>query len=334
MASPQDNGVVFGVESTFGTIPTLNRWVERLPGSQFKLNKKIVQGDGLRVGSRVARSTRRVITRYDPTVSLPFEAQSKGQGLLWQALMGAGTSTLVSGSTFQQLFTFGDTPPSIAAQNSLYNAGTGVMDKWTYPGLMCDSFDLNFDNGDIVKVASSWLGKSGLPDTSTAIPAFTAAAVSSLFSTLAGVITTGTLTAPTATALASAPTTVAEVRGGSISVNNNLRKRPNIGGDAKPIPGIRQPTGKLDIEYASSTFVNAVLNDTPLNLILTWSGAALSTGLETLQIVIPEIKFDEDLAQDNGPDDVPMIGAQFTGLDNLTAAQPMWVVVRTSDNAL
>lgn len=334
MASPQDNGIVFGVEGTFGTIPSLTRWVERLAGAQFKLNKTIKQGQGLRVGSRVARSGRRVITRYDPSAQFSVEAQSKGQGLLWQALMGGATSTLVSGATFQQLFTLSDTVSSLSIQNSLYNAGTLAMDKWTYSGMVCDSFDLDFQNGEILQIKSSWQGKSGLPDTATAIPAFTAPAVSTLFSFAGGSVTTGTLTAPTTTALASSPTPVAEIRGGTISVANNLRERPNLGGDKQPIFGIRQPTGKLDIEYASSTFVNAVLNDTPMNLILTWVGGSLSTGLETLQVVLPEVKFDDDMAQDNGPDDVPMISGNFVGLDNLTAAQPMWVVIRTADTAL
>jgi hypothetical protein len=40
-------------------------------------------------------------------------------GLLWQALLGTGTSTLVSGSTYQQVFTLGDNPSSLTLQKGV-----------------------------------------------------------------------------------------------------------------------------------------------------------------------------------------------------------------------
>lgn len=335
MTSPQDNGIVFGVESAFGTIPTLNRWTEPLGDATFNLNKKIVQGQGLRVGSRVARSGRRAITRYDPTATFTVEAQSKGQGLLWQALLGSSTSTIVGATTtYQQNHTLGDTPPSLSIQQSLYNAGTATLDPYTWAGMMCDSFEVDFPNSDLLHIKTSWKGKSAVPSTATAVPAYTAPADVSNFQFDGATITTGTLTPPTTTAPASATTTLADVRGGSLTVNRNLRTRPNVGGDAKPIPGAPAITGRLDIEYASSTFVDAVLNDTPMAVVLTWStGLAAGTGgNETLQIVLPAVLFDSDLPQMNG-DDVPMIPGTFQVLDDLTDT-PITVVCITADTAL
>lgn len=336
MASPQDNGVVFGVETTYKTIPALNRWVEPYGNATFSPNKSIKQGQGLRVGARVARSGRRVLVRYDPTASFEVEVMSKGQGLLWQALLGTGTSTVVAATTtYQQNFTLSDTPPSLSIQKSLYNAGTGAMDPYTYAGMMCDSFDVNFPNADLLTIKTNWKGASVAPATGTAVPAFTAPNPMSNFSFAGGSISTGTLTAPTTTSLATATTSLADVRGGSLSVNRNLKIRPNIGGDAKPVPGFPQITGKLDIEYDSTTFVQAVLNDTPMALVLTWTTnvAAGTGGNETFQIVLPEVKFDSDVAQMNA-DDIPMISGAFQVLDNLTAAQPIWVIYRTADTAL
>lgn len=336
MASPQDYGIVFGTEVTYKTIPTLSRWVEPLGDAKFNLNKKVVQGQGLRVGGRVARSGRRYVTRYDPTASFTVEPQSKGMGLLWQALLGAGTSNIVAATTtYQQNFTLADTPPSLSIQQSLYNAGSGAMDPYTWVGMMADSWELDFSNADILQLKTNWKGASVLPTTATAVPAFTAPAASSIFSFAGGSISTGTLTAPTTTALATATTSVADVRGGSVSVSRNLKTRPNMGGDAKPVPGYPQITGKLDIEYDSTTFTQAVMNDTPMALVLTWTTnvAAGTGGNETFQVVLPEVKFDTDMAQPNG-DDIPMISGSFSVLDNLTAAQPIWVIHRTADNAL
>lgn len=332
MASPQDFGVVFGVEATFGTIPALTRWTEPLGDAQFSLNKSTRQGQGLRVGSRVPRAGRRAVVRYDPTATFSVEAQSKGQGLLWQALLGSCTSTLVSGSVYQQNAIIGDTPPSLSIQESLYNATSGAMDPYTFTGMMCDSFDIDFPNADLLHIKTNWKGKSAVPATATAVPAFTAPTAATNYSFVGASITSGTLTAATATTLASSTTTLADVRGGTISVNRNLKIRPNIGGDAKPVPGMTTITGKLDIEYDSNTFVNAVTADTPMAIVLTWVGAALTTGNETLQIVLPAVYFDSDLPQVNG-DDIPMISASFQSLDNLSAS-PITIISRTSDNAL
>jgi hypothetical protein len=87
------------------------------------------------------------------------------------------------------------------------------------------------------------------------------------------------------------------------------------------------------VEYTNATFRDAVLNETPMSLVLTFTGAALTTGTETLQVVLPEVKFDNQLPQTNGTDLIVQ-SMNFAVLDNLTAAQPIWVVTRTSDTAL
>jgi hypothetical protein len=122
------------------------------------------------------------------------------------------------------------------------------------------------------------------------------------------------------------------VRGGSISVANNLvSPRLNIGGagrQAKPIPTLRSIAVKLDAEYDSVTYRDAILNETPLMLIVNFTAGALSTGVEQLQLVIPELKLDSELPKTNGTDlIIQSLAGQ--GLDNLVAAQPIWVVRAT-----
>jgi hypothetical protein len=171
--------------------------------------------------------------------------------------------------------------------------------------------------------------------TAYAAPSYVAGA--NLFSFAGATLSTGTLTAPTTTVLASGATPVANVRGGSVAVSNGITAdRYNIGGSgrkAKPTQGLRSITGKLDVEYDSTTFRDAVLNDTPMSLVLTYTGATLTTGNETLQVVVPDIRLDGELPKSNGGDLIVQSVA-FAGLDNLTAAQPIWVVTRTADIAL
>jgi len=95
MVSILDASVGFALESVYDTGVTVARWLEyKSEGLDFKPKRK--QGQGLRVGARVARAGRRVTTFQDAGGPAEFEALSKGQGLMWQALMGAGASTLVS----------------------------------------------------------------------------------------------------------------------------------------------------------------------------------------------------------------------------------------------
>lgn len=333
MATPQDASIGLATESTYGTGVTVTRFLE-FTDESLNWNKNIKQGQGLRVGGRVARSARRVVPSADASGDVTMECISKGMGLVWNACLGSSTSTLVSGTTFQQVHTLGDTPPSLTVQKGLPQAG-GTVDPYTFLGAMVSQWTLNFPNADIATLQFSLDAKDVTTATAYATPSYPA--TPSLFHFANGTIASGTLTSPTATALATGTTTVADVRGGSVQVNNNLATdRLNFGGagrKSKPTVGLREITGSLTVEYDVSTWRDAVLQETPMALILTFTGAALSSGTETLQVVIPEIKFDSPLSQANGTDLITT-DLSFAGLDNLTAAQPIWVVCRTSDNAL
>jgi hypothetical protein len=337
MATTQDCSIGFGVESTFKTGVTPTRWLEYLDES-LDWNKSIKQGKGLRVGGRVARSGRRVVTSAQGAGDVSFEATSKGMGLLWQAALGTGVSTLVSGSTNQQLFTLGDNPSSLTVQKGLVeiNPTTGVatVDAYPFMGCMVDSWEFDFTNDDIATLKTTFNAADLTTATAYTSPSYPT--TPNLFHFANASIASGTLTAPTTTALASGSTVVADIRGGSISVNNNLTTRYNIssgGRQVRPTEGLRTISGKIDVEYDSTTFRDAVLNDTPMCLIINYTGGALSTGVEQLQIVLPEIKFDSELPKTNGPDLIVQ-SMSFQVLDNVTAAQPIWVVCRTSDAAL
>jgi hypothetical protein len=337
VTTTQDVSVGFGTESTYKTGVTPTRWFENVD-ENLDWNKSIKQGKGVRVGSRVARSGRRVVTSAQGAGDITVEATSKGLGLWWQALLGSGASTLVSGSTFQQVFTLGDTPTPLTIQKGLVKidptTGAGTVDAYTFLGCLIDSWEFDFTNDDIATVKATV--NAGDLATATAYTAPSYPTTPNLFHFANASIASGTLTAPTATALASGTTTVADIRGGSISVNNNLTTRLNVGASgrqARPTVGLRSISGKVDVEYDSTTFRDALINDTPMMLIVNYTGGALSTGVEQLQIVLPEIKFDSELAKMNGTDLITQSMA-FQVLDNLTAAQPIWVVCRTSDAAL
>jgi hypothetical protein len=278
MATPQDASIGLVNEVTYKTGVTVTRFLE-FTDESLNWNKNIKQGQGLRVGGRVARSARRVIPSADGSGDITIECISKGMGLLWQACLGSGASTLVSGSTYQQVFTLGDTPPSMTVQKGLPEAG-GTVDAYTFLGCMVSQWTLNFPNADIATLQFSLDAGDMTTATGYATPSY--ATSPTLFHFANGTIASGTLTAPTATALASGTTTIADVRGGSVQVNNNLAvDRLNFGGagrKSKPTVGLREITGSMTVEYDVTTWRDAVLNETPMALILTFTGAALSPG--------------------------------------------------------
>ncbi|MFQ6170367.1 phage tail tube protein [Oryzobacter sp. R7] len=333
MTTFQDCSVGAAVESTYATPVTVTRWFEFLEES-LDFSKNIVQGKGLRVSSRVARSARRVVTTADAGGDLSMECLSKGMGILWQACLGSGSSALVSGTTYQQLFTLGDVLPSLTVQKGLPRVD-GTVDAYTLSGTTVDSWELEAGNADIAKLTMTMDAKDVTTATAYAAPSYASGA--NLFHFANGSLSTGAFTAPTSTALAAGGTALANIRSAAVKLTHNPdTERYNFGAGgrkAKPSTGTREITGSLEAEYDSATFRDAVLNETPMCLILNYTGGALSTGTEQLQIVLPEIKLDGKLPNANGGQLITQ-SLEFTALDNLTAAQPIWVVVRTADTAL
>lgn len=334
----QDASVGFVPESVYGTPLTPTRWYEHID-ENFDYEKVIKQGQGLRVGSRIARSGRRAIVETQATGDLTVEYASKGMGMLLTACIGSGVSTLVSGSTYQQLFTIPATtnPPAYTVQKSVVQAG-GQIDPYTYTGGVVSTWEMSCPTGDLVTLKSTWDFRDVSLATAYATPSYPAAPVN-LFNFSQGSITVGgAVTAPSSVALATGGTAVANVRDFNLKVDNkilNSRFNFNAGGKkAQPTYGLRVVTGQITIEYTDQTLINAYIADTPLALTLTFTtGTALSVGSETLQIVLPEIKLNGALPNSNGTDLITL-PISFDVLDNLTASQPIWVVQRTADSAL
>jgi len=335
MTTQQDCSLGFLKESVYGTPVTVSRWLEYATDPEFNYLPNRVQGDGMRAGQRVDRTNRRVTTTSEAGGSVELEMLSKGLGTFLELCLGAGASTLVSGTTYQQVFTLSDTPPSATFQVGIVRDATTVAAD-TYLGCAVDSFEFTGDNGGILKLKATLDARAVDTTIAYAAPSYPTASATNLFHFANAAIYSGALTAPTATALAAGATELANVRSWSVAVARNLGKSTVFGDQGKKrkvYPGKPAITGKLEVEYVDATFRDAYLADTPMSLVVTYEAGALSSGKETIQIVIPEIKFDGEMPKPNGADLVVSTMA-FTGLDNAAAAQPIWVVMRTSDAAL
>jgi len=331
MAAPQDVAIEWAPESVaYGTAGTVWRALEFLSGA-IKFDKKPVQGKGLRVGQRLDRSSRRAVVTVGGSMTHEYEAQTHGTGLLWQAMMGAGTSTLVSAGLYQQVFTLADSPTPLTARQSVPQATAATWGVFTAPGGMCKSFEIDAPNADLVKIKSDWDFQTVTGTTAGSLsPAYPA--VGNLLTFAGAALSTGTLTAPTATALASAPTAVS-VRSFSVKVDHSLnlgRFNSGTGGGkkSKPVAGTRKITGKFTIEYDAATYTDLILNDGALNMIGTWT-----SGNDVLQVVLSDLRLEGDLPAPNAGELITH-DCSFTGFDGGVAAQGLWIIQRTSDTAI
>lgn len=340
MSTVLDGQLCVGDETTYGTVAaSFDRSYEIASESlDYRPNRRM--GQGLRVGSKVYRSPRRTTPSRDGGGDfLLAEVLGKGMGKMWRNVLGSATSALVSGTTYQQVATLADAMQAHSIQKGVPRTqadASSVVDPITFLGCVVPGFELSLDKSDALNLKVDVDARE--VSTSQALATPTLIGANTGVYTFADATLYGSLTtAPTATALAVGATPLANVTGFGLTVNHNLNVERYFAGTGgrkgKPVAGRRDLTGKLDIVYNDQVFRDAFLSDSALALVATFTTpVALSTGFETLQIVLPEIRLNGELPKVTGEE--PAMSCTFDSLDNLTAAQPIWIVSRTSDTAL
>lgn len=342
MSTPQDCSVNAVAEVTYGTYVAPTRAFE-FTSETFDWQKDAKQGQGMRVGSRVPRSGRRVVTKGEGKGDLEMDVVNKGMGLLWHAGMGANTVTQISASAaYQHVYTLGDTPPSLTIQKGVPQVDGSTINAMSYMGCMVESFEVESANGEIVTAKFSF--DCGRYDNAQSFAALTYPTTPELHHFGGGAVKLGgTVTVATSTALAtSTGATTTGVRDFMISVNNNLNtERYNYNGvasgqgrKAKPLVGTREITGKFTAEYDATTYRDAYLADTDVPILVTFTGSNIAGGNNhALQFVLPSVKLDSGTPQSNGGDLIT-VEHNFTVLDGLVASQAMQLVYVTTDTAV
>lgn len=340
MTIQSDASIGFKKETTFGTGVTVDRFLE-FTDESLDFQRTYYQGTGMRRASRVARSGRRALVSDGVAGDISLEVPTKGLGTFLELLFGVASSTLVSTGLYQQLFTLllDDYLPSATIQKGVPRLGQNTVDAYTARGCVNSSFEFAMANADVLKLRTSWVGKE--LDTTVAYATPTYPTPIDLFSFVGAAITVGgVVTVPTATALASGGTAVANIRDFSISMDQGLDSNGrNLGGAGKltrrPAVGMAAITGSVTAEYDATTFRDAVRDQTSMALVATFQGPTdiTSGNKPTLQIVCPDIRFESELPK-AAAGDVITQSLPFAAYDGLVAASPIYVAVRTADTAL
>lgn len=341
MTTQLDASIGLKKETTYKTLVTVDSFYEFVD-EDFTWSPTFTQGAGQRYGRRVAAADRRVLTKEESGGSFTVEGITKSLGKLFEAALGVGTSTIIgAGPAYQQLFTplVNDYLPSYTIQKGIPPIGGGATQAQTYGGCICSGFELSGKNGDIPTIKFNWRGATVDTTTGYATPSY--AASSRLLSFTGGTIRIGgAVTPPTATALASGGTAVANIREIDFSYENNLDSEGfNFGGAGKRtrqnVVGLRSGTGTITAEYTDNVLRDAYMNQTDLALVLTFADPVAIVGSDypTLQITIPNIRLDGELPKSASGQPVTL-QSSFTMLDNRVAAQPIYVAIVTAETAI
>lgn len=325
-------------ESTFKTFATPTRWYE-FDSESFTWTKGTKQGVGIRGGGRVARGTRRVVPTAEGDGTLTMDVPAKGLGLVLNNMLGAVTNTNVnvSPSANLQVHTLADlSGKSLTFQKGVPQTN-GTVTAFTFLGCKGKSLEFSVAQGDLLKVKAEFDVADFTDAQAYTAPSYTAA--TNVFHFAEGAVTLGgTVTMPTSTTLATGGTVVANVREFTAGIDNQLvMDRYNLDGTGRkkePLQGGPLPiTGNLKAEFIDAVMYQAFVADTPLSLVLTFTGPIIGgSKAEVLQIVIPQIRFNGELPQVGGWD-LPLLNLPFDGLDDGTN-QPIYVCYQTADTAL
>ena len=341
MSTQQDLSIGLGKETVYGTPVPAQTFLE-FTNEKLTYAPSFYQGKGLRPRSQVARGSRRGITQVKAEGSIELEATTKGLGTLLAAAFGLSTSAAIPNQTgaYQQVHTLDkdDWHPSYTIQKGIPLLG-GAIQASTFIGAQCGSIKISAKKGDAVQVETEWVSKDVRNDVAYASPSYAVGA--DIFTFVHGAITLGgTITPPTATALASGGTAVATITEWDIEVKRNLDDNGwNLGsgtGRARPAAlGLTEITGSMKAEYSDNVLRDAYLANTPLSMVLTFahpSRIGASTINPTLQVVVPQIRLEGDFPTSNGGD-VIELDCKYVGLHD-EVNEPIYVAYRTSDTAI
>jgi hypothetical protein len=327
-------------EATYGTTTTVTHWPEFLTESlEYKFDIK--EAAGFRAGSRVQRLERRVIGTQWAEGDIELELAAKGCGIFLEALLGTSSSSALTAPAFQQNFSLIASDPvnSYTIQKGIPLLGGGAVQPHTFSGAVCTKGEITSAQGEVVKLKTSWNAQKVDTTTPYAAPSYIAGNEVFYFSEGA-IVVGGSITAPTATTLATGGTSVADITDFSLSIDHKLdAKGFTYGGGGKqsrrPALGLANVSGKMTAEFDSTVMRDAYLNQTTLGVVLTFTSATqLATSIfNTFQIYIPAIRTNGDLP--NATQGVVKQSIDFDVRDGGSGtAGALTAILRTLDTAV
>ena len=344
MTLQSDCSIGFKVESTYGTGVTVDRFPEFIEESITQDNEYI-DSEGLRVGGIGVDLSRRTLGKVMAGGPLSLEWVTRGLGTLLQAMLGQNTSTLRSGSIYQQVAIplNTDPMPCYTIQKGIPPVGGGTTLAHTFTGCVVDGWKLSCKPGEALMADVDWIARDMSTAVGYAAPSYVASPKTLAYPHLTlsiGVNGTHTLTLPTATAVGSTTgTALTNVNSIEFSGKNNVDDGGfNSGGAGKrsrrPVYGPREFGGSLTAEFDAVTLRDYYLAQNDLHMVATFTSDQ-DTGFGTaalLQIVLPSVRLEGKVPSSNAGDVIEQ-DIDFTAGRSSSAAT-IYLVAVTADTAI
>ena len=308
-----------GVESTWGTAATVNRFFE-FTSEDLKLEVERLESAGLRAGNRVLRSDRFVVGTKAVSGSVSLDMTAENSGLLFKHALGKVTTTTLSGSAKQHLCEVDD-PYSLGFTMEVGRPGNdGTVRAFQYTGMKVSNFTLSSSTNELLTGEFSFVGKD--ESTAGSLTAASYPASQELLSFVGATITVDG--------------SAYEAKEFSVEVDNGLDAERYILGSQtinQPVAaGMMEITGSVTAEFKDLTAYNRFVNATTCALKATWEGTAITgTYKRKIEVNMPVVRWDGETPAVGGPEivDQPLnYKALYNGTDS-----PISVTVVNTDSA-
>lgn len=329
------SSIGMGAETTYGTYAVPTRWFEFMD-ENLDFNKVIADAQGIKQGRLVASGNRSVIGTSDGAGDMHIEIPTKGLGLPLSMFMGVNTLTQQAATAaWLQVHTLADLLGKSATIQKGVSSALGVVTPYSFLGCKGSKFDIQASIAKFVTGKFTFDAMDVVTSQAYAAPSYIANPNNFVFS--GGAIIAGGAPTFSTTALSTGGTPVAAITDFSLSVDRALETGRyyfnNAGKKAEPINGIPNIAISVKADYIDTTFTAAHLADTSLSVVLTFTGQTIATIYkETLQIVIPLVKFRGELPKVSGPK-IVSLSLTGKGYDDGTNS-PLYIGYQSSDTAI
>lgn len=314
MASINDNAVMVGKESTYGTPVALSRAYEAKTDT-YQIVKNPIESVGMRAASTAKRSDRIVLVNGGAEGTLDMDIQNKGFGLVGQALLGSVTGPTQQAATTAYLQTYtatSDEPGDFYTVQILRTDASGTQQAYTHHGGIITGWTLAHSVDGNLMVDLDFDFEDYDTSTGAGTPAYASDTVPFDW-TMASFTVGGNSLCVTdfeLTADLSLKTDRFCMRG------NELKKQPVR-------QGIPTFTGSITAEYDGTTIFDLFAAESPVAIVGTWTGATIEGAYDyEITVTMPAC-----LLTGSAPvvslTDMPTITIPFEALDNGSAAVTM-----------
>ena len=306
----------FKAETTWGTAVTVDKFLE-FNSESITNEPTFLEPTGLRPGVKHKRANRVRISRRTITGDVELEVATRGMGTLYKHMLASGSGStpaqIASTTAYRQVHT----PGGFVGFGLTMQVGrpepSGTVRPFTYAGCKVSNWEFSLSDSEVPMLSLSVDGRS--ESTATALATATYTAGASIFDFSQATLELGG-TAATASGLTevtggtAVATIVREINiSGETPMANERFGLGNAGLKAEQLENDTPTiTGTLTAEFNKTEFYDVFTANTTQPLVLRMVGDAIGVSGEndTLEFLMPAVKFKASAPSVEGPDIVAM----------------------------